>query len=334
MRPLRSLLTVLVAIVATLSVAAAQNRTLQFVSPVRPPFTDAPGKPRFALDLVEAALQRIHVTANTALVAPGDFGRALMTGPYDGTAEAWRDSAREQALLFSEPYLENRLVLAGRRGADVSAKTLADLKGKRIAIISGYAYGDDNLNAGPVFVGSNGEPESVRMLLAGEVEYVLMDDLVVQYIVNDYPDEARTRLSIGTTPLLIRPVHLALHRSLPDAAAIIKGFNSQLREMILDRTYHKLLHVDWIYTDVDGDGRKEMIGASDQAGKTAPQRAYSLFSQAQIETQVKKAEDERYFFGGAIYNGWSSVPDKYKTDYLDRPDHVHPTARVFTFSWK
>jgi hypothetical protein len=103
--------------------------------------------------------------------------------------------------------------------------------------------------------------------------------------------------------------------------------------MILDRTYHKLLHVDWIYTDVDGDGRKEMIGASDQAGKSAPQRAYNLFSQSQPDGQVKK-DEERYFFGGAIYNGWSSVPDKYKTDYLDRPDHVHPTARILTFSWK
>jgi hypothetical protein len=172
------------------------------------------------------------------------------------------------------------------------------------------------------------------MLLDGKVDYVLMDELVVQYIVNDYPEEARTRLSIGTLPLLIRPVHLALHRSLPDAAMIIRGFNAQIRQMILDRTYHKLMHVDWIYTDVDGDGRKELISASDQAGKTAPQRAYNLFSAAQAEGQVQNPEQERYFFGGSVYNGWSSVPDKYKTDYLDRPDHVHPTARVFTFSWK
>jgi hypothetical protein len=103
--------------------------------------------------------------------------------------------------------------------------------------------------------------------------------------------------------------------------------------MILDRTYHKLLHVDWIYTDVDGDGRKELIGASDQAGKAPPQHAYALFTQSQLEAQVKK-DEERYFFGGAVYSGWSSVPDKYKTDYLDRPEHVHPTARLFTLTWK
>ena len=331
---MRKIAVLLVLIAAGAVLPAAQNRSLRFVSPVRPPFTDAAPKPRFALDLVEAALQRINISATTTLVPNGDYGNALLNGSYDGTAVAWRDSARETALLFSEPYLENRLVLAGRKGADVSAKTLADLKGNSIAIINGYAYGDENLTAGPRWVRTNGELDSLRMLLDGKVDYVLMDDLVVQYIVNDYPEEARTRLSIGTLPLLIRPVHLALHRSLPDAAAIIKGFNAQIRQMILDRTYHKLLHVDWIYTDVDGDGRKELISADDQAGKTAPQRAYSLFSQSGAEAQLRTPEQERYFFGGAVYSGWSSVPDKYKTDYLDRPEHVHPTARVFTFSWK
>jgi polar amino acid transport system substrate-binding protein len=331
---MRKIAVLLVLIAAGAVLPAAQNRSLRFVSPVRPPFTDAAPKPRFALDLVEAALQRINVSATTTLVPNGEYGNALLNGSYDGTAVAWRDSARETALLFSEPYLENRLVLAGRKGADVSAKTLADLKGNSIAIINGYAYGDENLTAGPRWVRTNGEPDSLRMLLDGQVDYVLMDELVVQYIVNDYPEEARTRLSIGTLPLLIRPVHLALHRSLPDAAAIIKGFNAQIRQMILDRTYHKLLHVDWIYTDVDGDGRKELISADDQAGKTAPQRAYNLFSQSGAEAQLRTAEQERYFFGGAVYSGWSAVPDKYKTDYLDRPEHVHPTARVFTFSWK
>lgn len=321
------------AIIASVASLSAQNRTLQFVSPVRPPFTDAPGKPRFALDLVEAALGRINVTSKTALVTPGEFGSALLSGSYDGTAEAWRDSKREQVLLFSEPYLENRLVLVGRARSEVKAAALSDLKGKRIAIIAGYAYGDGNDNAGPTWVRSNAEPESLRMLLDGKVDYMLTDDLVVQYLVDAYPEEARTRLSIGTTPLLIRPVHMALHRSLPDAAAIIKSFNSQLVKMIVDRTYHKLLHVPWIYADVDGDGRKELIAESDQGGKTPPQRAYNLFTQDQIETQVRK-DQERYFFGGAVYNGWSSVPDKYKVDYLDRPDHVHPTARIFTFSWK
>ena len=113
----------------------------------------------------------------------------------------------------------------------------------------------------------------------GGVDYVLMDELVVQYLVASYPEESRTRLAIGTIALLTRPVHLTLHRSLPDAGAIIKGFNTQLRAMITDHTYHRLLHVDWIRADVDGDGKLEYVAESDQAGSTQPKHAYDLFSQ-------------------------------------------------------
>jgi polar amino acid transport system substrate-binding protein len=323
----------LAAVIVT--VAAQAPRNLRFVSPVRPPFSDVQGKPRFALDLVEAALDRINVKATTTLVAPGQYGEALLKGPYDGTAIGWRDSQREQALLFSDPYLENRLVLIGRSGSDVGARTFADLKGKKLALVNGYAYGDAIETAGPAWVRTEGEQDSLSRLLSGGVDYVLMDELVVQYLVASYPEEARTRLSIGTFPLLIRPVHLTLHRSLPDAGVIIKGFNAQLRSMITDRTYHRLLHVDWIRADVDGDGKPEYVAGSDQAGSTQPKRAYDLFSQTiSAPAPPTPPEQERYFFGGSVYNGWSSVPDKYKVDHLDRPDHTHPTARVLTFTWK
>ena len=326
---------IVISIVAAVVVTAAQApRNLRFVSPIRPPFTDAPGNPRFALDLVEAALDRINVKARTTLVPSGQYAKELLTGPYDGTAVGWRDSERERALLFSEPYMENRLVLVGRRGSDVSAKSFASLKGKKVARINGYAYGDGIDSAGPVWVGANSEPESLTLLLNGSVDYFLMDELVVQYLLANYPEEARTRLSIGTIPLLIRPVSMTLHKSLPDAGAIIKGFNAQLRAMIVDRTYHKLLHVDWIRADVDGDGRVEYISASDEAGKSQPVRVYDLYSQSLAATTPAAPDTDRYFFGGAVYNGWSSVPDKYKVDHLDRADHTHPTARILTFSWK
>ena len=265
---------------------------------------------------------------------PDQYAKALLSGPFDGTAVGWRDSERERALLFSDPYLENRLVLVGRRGT------------RCLGHVAGRAEGQDrrarrrlclrrrrSKPPGPRGCARRANRTASRLLLNSEVDYFLMDELVVQYLVASYPEEARTRLAIGTIPLHTRPVHLSLHRSLPDAGAIIKGFNTQLRAMIADRTYHRLLHVDWIRADVDGDGRVEYVAESDQAGSTQPKRAYDLFSQtATTPAPSGPPEQERYFFGGSVYNGWSSVPDKYKVDHLDRPDHTHPTARVLTFS--
>src|SRR6188768_1901409 len=102
----------------------AQAAPLKLVSTAWTPFTNAPGQPRFALDLVEAALGRLGRTATTSIVAPAAYTRELLTGAYEGSAAAWKDDQRERVLLFSAPYLENRLVLIGRHGADVSAKAL------------------------------------------------------------------------------------------------------------------------------------------------------------------------------------------------------------------
>ena len=50
-------------------VSAQSSTALTLVSTEWPPFTNAPGKPRFALDLVEAAFGRIGVTAKTTIVS-------------------------------------------------------------------------------------------------------------------------------------------------------------------------------------------------------------------------------------------------------------------------
>ena len=277
-------------------------------------------------------MTRIGVSTTTSIVEAAEFTPALLTGPFDGSAAAWKDAERDRALLFSQPYLENRLILVGRRGSDVSAATLAALTGKRIAIVEGYSYGEAIDNAGPAFVKSRGEEDSLRLLLTEAVDYMLMDEVVVQYIADHHAEEARTRLQIGSRPLLTRPLHLAVRRTLPDAQSIVDRFNAQLRDMIRDHTYHRLLHVSWIRADVDGDGVAEYVYASEQSGPTEPQRAYAVLTAEDPATQPE-AGAKRYFFGGAIYNGWSSVPDRYKVATEQGPDPNRPVARIFTFKW-
>src|SRR6476659_1052864 len=124
-----ALLLSLFAVPQTSQRPATETAPLRFVSTSWPPFTNEPGQPRFALDLVETALGRIGLTAKTTIVEPAQFGAALLGNDYDGSAAAWKDPERERLLAFSRPYLENRLVLVGRKGDDVSATSIASLKG-------------------------------------------------------------------------------------------------------------------------------------------------------------------------------------------------------------
>ncbi len=146
----------LLAVLAMQIAAAAQGRQLQLVSTSWSPFTNAPGEPRFGLDLVGVALGRAGIGAETEIVEDARLTPALLSGEFDGSAALWRSAERERVLLYSEPYLENRLILVGPRGSDVSATSLADLAGKRIALVAGYAYGEAvEATDGPIFVGAS-----------------------------------------------------------------------------------------------------------------------------------------------------------------------------------
>jgi polar amino acid transport system substrate-binding protein len=319
---------------ATLAVSAqSQPVRLRLVSTAWSPFTNVAGQPRFALDLVETALQRVNITAATSIVSNAEFTPAILTGAFDGSGAAWKDAEREKALIFSQPYLENRLVLVGRKGADVGARTLTQLAGKRITIVGGYAYGDiDTL--GPNFIRSQSEEDSLTQLLQSKADYAMMDELVVQYIVSNYPKEAQTRLELGTSAVVVRPLYFAVRRSRPDAESIITRFNTQLRGLIADRTYHKLLHVGWIRADVDGDGVPEYVPASDKAGTSAPQNAYILSTTSSIDNAVKTIKvNERFYLGGTIYTDWAAVPNRYKVEDPQKPSSAKNTASLFKFVW-
>jgi len=332
---------ILIAIASLLALAvvgdwhlSAQSQPLRLVSTEWPPFTNPAGQPRFALDLVEAALKRIDIASTTSIVAPAQFTPALLSNTFDGSGAVWRDAEREKALLFSQAYLENRLVLVGRKGADVSATTLSALKGKRVAIVEGYAYGDIE-KAGPTFVPTAGSEASLTALLDGKADYTLMDELVVEYLVSAYPKESQDRLAIGKNAVLRRPLFFALRRSYPNAASIISRFNAQLRNMVTDRTYHRLLHVDWIRADINGDGVAEYIPASDKVGPTPPTHAYSLFTPESAPTSPLKIVEvnPHFYLGGTVYNDWATVPDPFKTVDTNRPDPSRSTASIFKFKW-
>jgi ABC-type amino acid transport substrate-binding protein len=281
-------------------------KTLRLASTPWSPFTNEPGKARFALDLVHAALERAGIAANTTIVEEGKLTAALLKGEYDGSAALWKDAERERTLLYSHSYLENRLILVGRKGSDVTATKLSALKGKRIALVETYAYGDEIRNSsGAIYVKSASEEDSLQKVISSDVAYTLLDELVVEYILKNYPDQAKKYLAFGSTPLLVRTLHFAVRKDLPGAASIIDKFNSELQTLVADRTYHRLLQLDWIQADVDG--QTVNIPSTDQAGTAPPDHTYKLATD-----QSDSKGSTGFYVGGKVYQNWSTVPDAFK----------------------
>ncbi len=317
------------------------SRQLRLVSTTWPPFANAPGRPRFALDLVDAAMERMGIGAQIVIMDETRLSSALLDGGFDGRAAVQavqavqadrQDEGREDAMLYSRPYLENRLILVGRRGGNVSATTLAGLAGSKVALLAGHAYAEvAGRKDGPDFVRSDSDEDSVARLLDGEVDYALMDDLVVQYLIGNHGEVARTRLVFGSKPLLTRTLHLAVRRSLPDAEAIISRFDAEVRAMMADRTYHSLLMLDWIHTDIDGDGLGEYVPYVNRTGPDPPDHIYALFLAGGPVTEPGMTR--RYYLEGNIYEGWPAVPGQYKALDVGKPGSHPRTVNAFNFTW-
>lgn len=287
---------------------------LRLVSTIWPPFTNLAGRPRRASDLVHEALERAGITEQTSIVADGRLIPSLREGAYSGSAALWHSADRERFLLYSQPYMETRLVLVGRKGSDVGAASLSDLAGKRVALVRTWAYGSAVDEAeGTSFVRGDSMEDNLRAVLDGRVDYTIIDDLVIRYIVEQYPEAARDRLEIGTAPLVLRPLFFAVRKDVAGAEEIVRRFDEQIRGMLLDGSYNRILELAWIRV-ADADESVLVLGG-DRAGVKPPTDAYEIVSKAEPQAQ-DSGEDQprklRFLVGGDLYKDWESVPEHYK----------------------
>ena len=330
-------LSALVVLVAASSIAAPgaseQSGQLRLVSTLWPPFTAPAGQPRFALDLVEAGLGRIGMSGSTTFVEAAQFTPALFGSDFDGSGAAWKDAERDRVLLFSEPYLENRLVLVGRAGRRRVGRDARRAQGPPHRHCRGLRVRPCHRRGRTDIARTSGEEDSVRQLLAKTVDFALIDELVVNYIVEHHPEEAKKRLQLGAIPLVTRQLFFTVNRARADAHAIVKRFNAQLRGMIADRTYHRLLHVEWISADVNGDGTPSTCRRATRWARMEPKGAYVVLSTPPQAKPAAPTNAPGFYVGGNLYRDWASVPQSYKDIDPTWRNPRRASGTVFRFTW-
>jgi len=275
---------------------------LRLASDVWPPFSNVEGESAFAIMLVEEALMRSGIEMRSEIL---DFDKVLIglqDGSIDGSPTLWYTKERAEYLTYSDPYMENRLILVGKKGADVSATSLSELNGKRIAVVGTYAYGAEVDSAtAPVFVSGKDQQENLERLLKEEVDYILVDDLLIQYVLTNQGEEANKYLEIGSNAMVTRSLHFALRKDLEGADAILEVFNDAIGNMMADGTYNTILDLNWILHDVDGDGKMELV----YGGGGAPSSGgYAVFQNPNDQAH------DGYWVNGKKYYKWEDVPEE------------------------
>jgi polar amino acid transport system substrate-binding protein len=208
--------------------------------------------------LVTEALERAGWSAR---VETGEWAGVLeraRAGELDGIAALWKTPEREADLLFSDAYLTNRMVPLVKRGNLIIVESLQDLSGLRVALAEDYAYGEDieAMRPNMVVEAVAGADAALAAVRDGVADVAIVDELIARRFLDENNDLG---LKYIDTVLAFRELHFAVTRNHPEAAAIVNGFNEAFDLMVRDGSLNRILGVEWLATDLGGDGTMDVV---------------------------------------------------------------------------
>jgi polar amino acid transport system substrate-binding protein len=242
----------LILIAISLFPIAEANDPLVLSNDAWPPFIIEGSEQGTAEKLVCQALER---SGWPCTVKVNDWEIVLneaRIGAIDGIAAAWRNPDRETYLLFSEPYLANRIVPVVNRKSPAVIKSLTDLSGLQVAMVKDYAYGDE-ISA----MATNFEVvEAIKLVRSGKADTALIDELVAN---SELDKSMNEDLVVVDVVLAFRDLHFAVSRQHPLAEVIISDFQRAYKLMLTDGTVNEILNVDWLATDFGQAGKLDVV---------------------------------------------------------------------------
>ena len=248
---------------------ALAAKDLNIAADYWPPFTSEQEGQRIAADLVEKALRKAGFIPKTKIVAWKQVIAGVKTQRFDAIIGAWKNKDREAYLQFSEPYLENRIMLIGRKDNAFNFENINQLTNKKVAIVAGYAYGPE-LTDNTVFkkVTGKSDSENIKKLVAKKVDFMLADAIVAKAMQEHLPAEIKDNLVVYDKIVTFQQLYFAVRKDHPRVTDIINQFNAAISQLIADGSYNKILGISWILADTNNDGIYEYI-AGDNISSSA-----------------------------------------------------------------
>jgi polar amino acid transport system substrate-binding protein len=275
---LKKLILVLIAISLITSLQAKEPLRLR--NDAWPPFILTGKTEGTAEQLVCEALRRSGWGCSVEVEDWESVLNQARIGAIDGVAAAWLTPERETYMLFSEPYLTNRIVAVINNDNPVDIESLADLSGLRVALVGDYAYGEEVESATDQFevLKVKNSERGIKAVLSGKADVALVDELVARSEL--YKSEMKNLTALDTI-LAFRSLHLAISRKNPLAAVIIDDFHRSYKLMLADGTVNEILNVDWLATDFGQAGNLNVVlrpGVSldDLSAPTGTETVYAL----------------------------------------------------------
>jgi polar amino acid transport system substrate-binding protein len=195
-----------------------------------------------SVEIADAALRTQGYTVSNRIMP---WARALeetRQGRIDVILDAWWSQERSEGFIFSRPYINGPVKFLKRAGDPFRYSDTSSLKGKSIALVRNYAYGDEFLNA------TNYEPvlvthflQGAYMLSLGRVDLAIENELVARSRFKRDAPELLNKLQFAEQPLGDHYVYVIAGYKHPEHLKIIGAFNKGLKVILENGTYRKIL---------------------------------------------------------------------------------------------
>lgn len=166
----------------------------------------------------------------------------VKTGSYDVLLNVWKTDERLMHFLYSDAYINNRLVFLKKKSDTFEFEDLHSLRGKKIGTIRGYYYDEEFMKADNLhLVPANDSLQNIQKLDAGRIDIFIEDEAVIKNILKKEFPQGKTSLAFCKKTFMEKELYLAINLKNEKASAFIKSFNEGLKEIKENGKYKKIL---------------------------------------------------------------------------------------------
>ena len=190
--------------------------------------------------------------------------KMIENGDFDGTYSAWYREGRERWFVFTDPLPANEIVFYKRKKALINYKTLNDLKGLQIGVVTGYVNSPRIKAAQLQTQRVEKESQNIGKLLLKRIDLALIDKEVGQYLLSTQYKNHRHKVEWLEPAVETINQHLIISKKAVDFQTKADAFNSGLKSLEAEGKVNKIMQQHGLYKD------KVQIPAHDQRGSVYP----------------------------------------------------------------
>ena len=210
-----------------------------------PPYVDKilPGK-GIAMQIVTSAMQRKGYQATIAIESWSRTLEGIDVGVFDVVGAIWKTPEREQWLLYSDPYLLNRIKFIKKKALPLKYENLEDLTGYVIGVVKNYAYDEAFVQSEQLIkIPQNHIIQNLVKLREDAIDVTIGDERAIIYELKQYMHGQIDEYEFLQKPLSERNLHIAVSKQNPQARKIIADFNQAIAAMKADGSLERMLNM-------------------------------------------------------------------------------------------